>query len=93
MVRRSNTDRKWEELSSLLQGRSDASASTQLFDRQGGRRKLIIFTEYRDTLSYLSDRIQTLIGRPEAVVTIHGGIGREDRRKIQEKFVHDPNLC
>ena len=92
VVRRSNTDRKWEELSSLLQGRSDASASTQLFDRQGVRRKLIIFTEYRDTLSYLSDRIQTLIGRPEAVVTIHGGIGREDRRKIQEKFVHDPNV-
>ena len=92
VVRRSNTDRKWEELSSLLQGRSDASASTQLFDRQGGRRKLIIFTEYRDTLSYLSDRLQTLIGRPEAVVTIHGGIGREDRQKIQEKFVHDPNV-
>ena len=91
-VRRSNTDRKWEELSSLLQGRSGASASTEVFDHRGSRRKLIIFTEYTDTLNYLSDRIGTLIGRPEAVVTIHGGVPREERRKIQEKFAHDLNV-
>ena len=91
-VRRSNTDRKWEELSSLMQGRSDASASAELFDHQGSRRKLIIFTEYKDTLNYLRDRIGTLIGRPEAVVMIHGGVRREDRRKIQEKFAHDLNV-
>ena len=91
-VRRSNTDRKWEELSSLLQGSSDASASAEIFDRQRSRQKLIIFTEYRDTLSYLSDRIGTLIGRPEAIVAIHGGVRREERRKIQEKFAHDPNV-
>jgi len=61
-VRRSVTDRKWEELSNLLQGKSGASASDELFDAQGHRRKLIIFTEHRDTLNYLADRIRTLIG-------------------------------
>jgi len=30
------------------------------------------------------------LGRPEAVVLIHGGIGREDRLKVQEAFRHDP---
>ena len=91
-VRRSNTDRKWEELSNLLQGRSDAEGSSELLDSQQSRRKLIIFTEHRDTLNYLSDRIRTLIGRQEAVVTIHGGIGREDRRKTQEEFTQDPDV-
>ena len=39
-----------------------------------------------DTLSYLMARIQNLLGQPEAVVTIHGGVNRDDRRKIQEAF-------
>ena len=91
-VRRSNTDRKWEELSNLLQGRSGAHASAELFAPGGSRRKLIIFTEHRDTLNYLADRIRTLIGRQEAIVTIHGGIGREERRKTQEEFTQDPDV-
>ena len=52
----------------------------------------MIFTEHRDTLTYLHDRITTLLGRPEAVVTIHGGIGREERLKVQESFRHDPEV-
>ena len=91
-VRSSGTDRKWEQLSKLLQGDSNASAAGELFDPQGYRRKLIIFTEHRDTLNYLTDRIRTLIGRPEAVVTIQGNMGREDRRKAQEAFTQDPNV-
>ena len=91
-VHSSRTDRKWEQLSKLLQGDSNASAAGELFDTQGYRRKLIIFTEHRDTLNYLTDRIQTLIGRPEAIVTIHGSMGREDRRKAQEAFTQDPNV-
>jgi SNF2 family DNA or RNA helicase len=37
-----------------------------------------------------ADRITTLLGRKEAVVMIHGGIGREERLKVQEAFKHDP---
>ena len=91
-VRRSGTDRKWEQLSKLLQGESDTSVAGELFNPQGPHRKLIVFTEHRDTLNYLTDRIRTLIGRPEAVVTIQGNMGSEDRRKTQEAFTQDPNV-
>ena len=37
-----------------------------MFDAHGHRRKLVIFTEHRDTLNYLERRIGTLLGRPEA---------------------------
>jgi superfamily II DNA or RNA helicase/predicted nucleotidyltransferase len=83
-VRNSRTDRKWEELCALLQ---DQEA---MRDPHGSRRKIIVFTEHRDTLDYLQARIGTLVG-PEAVVAIHGGVRREDRRRAQETFVHDPD--
>ena len=88
-VRHSSTDRKWEELSKFLQRQSNADAADELFDPQGNRRKLIIFTEHQDTLHYLTERIQTLIGRDEALVTIHGSMRREDRQKAQERFTQD----
>jgi len=91
-VCRSGADRKWEELSGLLQGRSEAEAGHELFDIQGSRRKLIIFTEHRDTLRYLAGKIGTLLGRPEAIVTIDGSLGREERRKRQEAFTQDKEV-
>ncbi|MGH7002224.1 MAG: DEAD/DEAH box helicase, partial [Stellaceae bacterium] len=54
--------------------------------------KLVIFTEHRDTLHYLRARIGTLLGREQAVVAIHGGMGREERMKAQEAFRHDPEV-
>ena len=54
--------------------------------------KLVLFTEHRDTLNYLESRITTLLGRKEAVVMIHGGMGREERLKAQESFKHDPEV-
>ena len=91
-VRQSGMDRKWEELSNLLKGESDASAAKEMFDAQGHRRKLIIFTEHRDTLRYLTERVQTLIGSTKAVGIIHGSIRSEDRRKVQEDFMNDPEV-
>ena len=85
-VRRSAQDRKWEELRSLL---LDAQP---MFDTQGQRRKLVIFTEHRDTLTYLVGRISTLLGQPDTVVTIHGGLGREERRAVQERFMQDKEV-
>jgi len=85
-VRRSGRDKKWEELSRLLQD------SPEMFDRDGYRRKLIIFSEHRDTLNYLVNRIRTLFGRPESVVVIHGGMGREQRKKAQELFTQDKDV-
>ncbi len=79
-VRQAGRDTKWRELSKLL---DDMSAGT--------RRKLVLFTEYVDTLRYLKERISTRIGREGAVGVIHGGVKREDRLKIQEAFKHDPD--
>ena len=56
------------------------------------RQELVIFTEHRDTLNYLEQRITTLLGRKEAVVTIHGGMSREERMNAQEAFKHDPEV-
>ena len=58
-VRRSGTDAKWTRLAELLQ-----DGEAEMFDEAGKRRKLIIFSEHRDTLNYLTSRIRTLIGRP-----------------------------
>jgi superfamily II DNA or RNA helicase len=85
-VRRSGADRKWEELSSLLQNQAE------MFDAQGHRRKMVIFTEHRDTLNYLAERLRSLLGNPEALVTIHGGMGREERAKAQEGFRQDKDV-
>jgi superfamily II DNA or RNA helicase len=85
-VKLSKTDRKWDELSKLLQNQAE------MFDAEGHRRKLVIFSEQKDTLSYLAERIRTLLGRPEAVVTIHGGMGREERKNAQESFTQDKTV-
>jgi superfamily II DNA or RNA helicase len=82
-VRGSGTDRKWMELAALL------TDKPEMRDHEGRRRKLIIFTEHRDTLKYLVERLQTFLGRAEAVVAIHGGVGREERRRIQELFTQE----
>ena len=79
----SGQDRKWDELSNLLQ-------SPTMREENGRQRKLIIFTEHRDTLNYLAIKIRGLIGNEEAVTMIHGGIKREERRKVQELFRNDP---
>jgi superfamily II DNA/RNA helicase len=84
-VLHSGTDRKWEELSKLLQNRRE------LFDEQGRRRKIIVFTEHRDTLNYLLENLKKLIGA-QAVVTIHGGIKQEERQQVQEVFNRNPNV-
>ena len=63
-----------------------------MFDEHGHRRKLIVFTEHRDTLVYLARRMRTLLGRENSVVTIHGGMGREDRRKAQDIFTQDKDV-
>jgi superfamily II DNA or RNA helicase len=103
-VRRSGTDTKWRELASLLSEIFTATdhGPTKPLTRYGTReialptpsphQKLVLFTEHRDTLNYLEDRITTLLGRKEAVVVIHGGMGREARLKTQEAFKHDPEV-
>lgn len=85
-VVQSGQDRKWEELSNLLQ------ENPEMFGEGRARRKLIIFTEHKDTLNYLCERIGTMLGNHEAVITIHGGVGRDERKRLQEVFWQDPSV-
>ena len=83
-VRHAGTDKKWTELRTLL---LDQEA---MYEPDGTRRKIIIFTEHRDTLNYLEEKIRSeIFGKDEPVVSIHGGVRREQRRAIQELFRQD----
>ncbi len=85
-IRRRRTDRKWNQLLELLQD------SPELKNAAGRRRKLIIFTEHRDTLNYLTERLSAALGRPDAIVAIYGGLPRKQRRAIEERFRHDSDV-
>jgi len=45
-----------------------------------------VFTEHRDTLDYLERRVTSLLGRMDAVVSIHAAVRRPERRRITEEF-------
>ena len=105
-VYRSGADTKWRELASLLNEiftTADVAHRVAEQDMTHGsgeiypptpspHQKLVLFTEHRDTLNYLESRITTLLGRKQAVVVIHGGLGREERMKAQEAFKFDPEV-
>ncbi|HCP81320.1 MAG TPA: RNA helicase [Octadecabacter sp.] len=81
----SGNDAKWTQLNRIL----DDDLMT---DSDGNRRKLIIFTEPKDTLFYLQEKVSARLGKPDAVAVIHGGVTREERRKIVERFMQDKDL-
>ena len=85
IVLKSGEDRKWRELSRLLQD------DENILHRNGKREKLIIFTEHRDTLNYLQQKIVALFGRADPVAVIHGGLNRKERRAVEERFRQDKN--
>ena len=92
-VRSSGEDKKWQELTDLLNKLFTASRERAVEGFVASpHQKLVIFTEHRDTLNYLHRRVTTLLGRQDSVVMIHGGVSREDRRRVQESFLHDPKV-
>ncbi|MBX9665924.1 MAG: DUF3883 domain-containing protein [Novosphingobium sp.] len=58
----------------------------------GMRRKVLIFTEPKDTLEFLQAKIAAHVGDPSAVVVIHGGVAREARRAAIAAFNSDPTV-
>ena len=105
-VRRTGGDTKWRELAGLLgeiftaTGREGRTGEPATRAGEGAiprpvpspHQKLVVFTEHRDTLRYLQERITTLLGRETSVVVIHGSVGREARLAVQEAFRHDPQV-
>ncbi|MEM6900128.1 MAG: helicase-related protein, partial [Pseudomonadota bacterium] len=84
-VLRSGKDTKWTQLDRILD-------DELMIDSEGHRRKLIIFTEPKDTLFYLTEKVRARLGRPDAVEVIHGGVSREERRKVVERFMQDRDM-
>ena len=82
----SGQDRKWDELSRILQ------RDPHMQDAGGRLRKIIIFSEHRDTLNYLHEKIAGVLGSHAAIVTIHGGTHRDERLKNQALFRSDPEI-
>jgi superfamily II DNA or RNA helicase len=105
-VRRSGRDTKWLELSQVFGKVFTPVGFGKTLDEPvppygsgnipepvpSPRQKLVIFTEHRDTLNYLERQIGSLLGRPGSLAIIHGALGREERRKAQESFLHDPEV-
>ena len=85
-VKESGTDRKWSELKALFDN------DPHMKRADGSWRKVIIFTEHRDTLDYLVKRIGDYLGRTNAVVTISGATNREARKLAQLKFRQDKDV-
>ncbi|HET6385824.1 MAG TPA: helicase-related protein [Armatimonadota bacterium] len=82
----SGMDRKWDELSRILQD------VPEMRDAGGRQQKLIIFSEHRDTLNYLQQKIAGVLGSSEGIITIHGGTHRDERRRLQALFRSDPDV-
>jgi superfamily II DNA or RNA helicase len=62
------TDSKYQKLPEILERHRDS--------------KVIVFTQYRDTMHYLAGRLAELGG----VVTLHGGMTEEERKAAEDKF-------
>ena len=75
---KSENDVKWNKLSECLEEDSDII-------RNGKKSKLVIFTENKDTLKYLERKLKTRFGN-NSIVSIHGGVSREERLKVEQKF-------
>lgn len=82
----SGQDRKWDELSKILQN------NPEMHDATGRQRKIIIFSEHRDTLNYLHGRIAGVLGSTDSIITIHGGTHRDERRRLQGEFRSNPDV-
>lgn len=80
----SGQDAKWRQLESIL------DEPIMLDPATGLRRKILIFTEPKDTLEYLQQKITARLGDAAAVVVVHGGIAREARRAAIAAFNSDP---
>lgn len=79
----SNVDRKWEKLRELWK---------EELPSIGKSNKLIVFTEWKDTIQYLEKKLTELFQDPNAVITYRGGLKESDREKRIKCFRDDPNV-
>lgn len=81
----SRQDVKWTRLLELLE-------SPQMKDASGRREKLIIFTEYADTLEYLEAKLSSYLGSHDRLRAIRGGMNRDQRRSVEADFKQNDDV-
>jgi len=62
----------------------------EFHELQDGRGKLLIFTEHRDTLTYLNSHLQHW---DYSTCQIHGGLNPHERKRAQEDFRTSCQIC
>lgn len=77
LYNRNQEEQKFRQLQELLKSRGVVDNGE----------KLVIFTEHKDTLNYLEERLRVSGGY--AVATIHGGKNVDERRQAQWDFASD----
>jgi superfamily II DNA or RNA helicase len=82
-VREQAADSKLSKLRECLQ-------RAQFDELRDGRGKLLIFTEHRDTLTYLKSNLATW---GYTTCEIHGGMNPHERKKAQEAFRTQAQVC
>ncbi|MCX6843048.1 MAG: helicase-related protein [candidate division WOR-3 bacterium] len=65
-------------------------AKSEFAELRDGRGKLLIFTEHRDTMTYISEHLRR---NGYTVCVIHGGMNPHDRKRAQDLFRTDVQVC
>ncbi len=73
-----------------LRALKDCLERAEFSELRDGRGKLLIFTEHRDTLSYIKRQIETW---GFSTCEIHGGMDVHQRKKAQEDFRTTAQIC
>lgn len=82
-VRDHARDSKLESLKQCLE-------QAEFNELKDGRGKLLIFTEHRDTLTYLCEHLARW---GYSICTIHGGMNPYDRKRAQDEFRTTAQIC
>jgi superfamily II DNA or RNA helicase len=82
-VRDHATDSKLAALKACLE-------RAEFHELEGGKGKLLIFTEHRDTLNYLCAGLERW---GYTICQIHGGMNPHERKRAQEQFRAEKQVC
>ena len=79
-----------DEPEAKLDALRDCLQKAELAELRDGRGKLLIFTEHRDTLDYLERNLRDW---GYSTCTIHGGLPPVERKRIQQLFHQERQIC
>ena len=82
--------RMWDLVSSPELPDTKLKTLFSLADDLIAQKRLIIFTEYKDTLDYLYEKLSARYGE-EKVLALYGGMNLSEREKIKEAFQAPPS--